>query len=112
MPQDHTFGKMLTSIPRVGHFHPPRLVGGAVHDAGRHMHSVAFTYSVALGNDPIPLEGRLHWDVPPGPRGQDHLASQTHLGVCLTSGTSSAGAVRLGLRHRLNPKEDGDLTSI
>jgi len=65
MPKDNTFGKAFTRIPRVGHFHPPRLVRGAVHSSGRRMHSVVFICFVALGNDRIPLEGRLHWDISP-----------------------------------------------
>ena len=76
------------------------------------MHAMALIHLMALGDDPIPLEGRLYWDLSPGPRGQNHLEGQTHLGVRLTSGTSLAGLFRLGLRHRLTPTEDEDLTSI
>jgi len=112
MPLDHTFGESLTRTPRVGDFHEPRLVGGAIHGASCHMHAMALIHSMALNDDPIPLKGRLYWDVPPGPRGQDHLAVQTHLGVRLTSGTRLAGLFRLGVRHRLTPTEDGDLTSM
>ena len=112
MPQDHTFGEPLTRTARMGYFHPPRLVGRAVDGASCHMHAMALIHLMALGDDPIPLEGRLYWDVPPGPRGKNHVAGQTHLGVRLTSGTSLAGLVRLGKRHRLTPTVDGDLTSI
>jgi len=112
MPQDHTFGESLTRTPRLGYFHPPRLVCGAVHGASCHMHAMALIHLMALGDDPISLEGRLYWDVPPGPRGQNHLAGQTHLGVRLSSGTLLSGLFRLGVRHRLTPMEDGDLTLI
>jgi len=112
MPQDHTFGEPLTLTPRMSYFHPPRLVGGAVHGASCHMQAMELIHLMALGVDPIPLEGRLYWDLPLGPRGQNHLAGQTHLGVRLTGGTSLSGLVRLGIRHRLTPTEDGDLTSI
>ena len=96
----------------MGYFHPPRLVGGAVHGASGHMRAMALIHLMALGEDPVPSEGRLYWDVPPRPRGQNHLAGQTHLGVRLTSGTSLAGLFRLGLRHRLTTTEDEDLISI
>ena len=112
MSQDHTFGKPLTRTPCVGYFHPPRLVGGAVHGASCHMHAMALIHSMALGDDPVPLEGSLYWDVTPRPRGQNHLVGQTHLGVRLTSGTRLAGLLRFGIRHRLTPTEEGDLTSI
>jgi len=112
MPQDHTFGESLTRTSRVGYLHPPRLVVCAVHGAGRHMYWMAIIHLMALGDDPIPLEGRLYWDVPCEPRGNHHLAGQTHLGVRLNSGTSLDGLVRLGIRHRLTPTQDGNLTSI
>ena len=112
MPQDHAFGESLTRTFRTRYFPPPRLVGGAVHGASCHMNAMALIHVMALGDDPNPLEGRLYWDLPPGPRGQKHLAGQTHLSVRLTSGTRLSGLVRLGIRHRLTPTEDGDLTSI
>jgi len=112
MPQDHTLGETLTRTPRMSHFHSPRLVGGAVHGASCHMHAMALIHLMALGDDPISLQGGLYWDVPHLPRGQDPLTVQTHLGVRLTSGTRPAGFFRLGVRHRLTPTADGDLTSI
>jgi len=49
---------------------------------------MALIHLMALGDDPVPLEGRLYWDLHPGPRGQNNLAGQTHLGVRLTSGVA------------------------
>ena len=46
----------LHRTPRMGYLHPPRLVGGAVHGASCNMHAVALINSMALGDDPIPLE--------------------------------------------------------
>jgi len=112
MPQDLTIGESLTRTGPVGFFYPPRLVGGAVHGYSLQMHAMALIHLMALCNDPIPLEGRLHWDVPLGPPGNNHLAGQTHLGVRFTRGTSLAGLVCLGTRHRLAPTEDVDHTSI
>ena len=90
----------------------PRPVGGAVHGARCRMHAMALIHLMTLGDDPIPLERRVYWDLPPGQRGQNYLAGQTHLGVRLTRGTNLAVLVRRGIRHRLTPTEDGNFTSI